>query len=155
MNTDPSTGKITEELRTILKSQYHATLAMLRETIERCPDHVWLNKEHENAFWQIAYHTLFFTHYYLQPDQNSFRPWEHQQSNLQHPDGIPGPHDPTSILPLPPKPYTREEVLAYWKVCDQMVDAAVDALDLHSPTSGFSWYKVPKLEHQIINIRHL
>lgn len=31
----------TEGLRAILKSQYHATLAMLRETIERCPDEVW------------------------------------------------------------------------------------------------------------------
>jgi hypothetical protein len=36
-----------------------------------------------------------------------------------------------------------------------MVDDAVDALDLDDPQSGFSWYKVPKMEHQIINIRHI
>ncbi|HEU4797982.1 MAG TPA: hypothetical protein VFT63_03585, partial [bacterium] len=36
-----------------------------------------------------------------------------------------------------------------------MVDDAVDALDLNNPQSGFSWYKVPKMEHQIINIRHI
>jgi hypothetical protein len=36
-----------------------------------------------------------------------------------------------------------------------MVDNAVDALDLWNPDCGFSWYKVSKLEHQIINIRHI
>ncbi|OFX13476.1 MAG: hypothetical protein A2V59_04800 [Armatimonadetes bacterium RBG_19FT_COMBO_69_19] len=36
-----------------------------------------------------------------------------------------------------------------------MVDDAVDALDLNDPQSGFSWYKVPKVEHQIVNIRHI
>jgi hypothetical protein len=36
-----------------------------------------------------------------------------------------------------------------------MVDDAIDALDLHSPESGFSWYRVSKLEHQIVNIRHI
>jgi hypothetical protein len=29
-----------EALRAILKSQYHATLAMLKETLERCPEEV-------------------------------------------------------------------------------------------------------------------
>ena len=36
-----------------------------------------------------------------------------------------------------------------------MADRAIDALDLASPESGFSWYKVAKLEHQLINIRHV
>ncbi len=58
----------------------------------------------------------------------------------------------------PPKtgrPYTKAEVLAYWSICGSLVDDAVDALDLTDPQSGFSWYKVPKMEHQIVNIRHI
>jgi hypothetical protein len=145
----------TEPMRAALKSQYHASLAMLRETIERCPDDVWFSKEHVNAFWQIAYHTLFFAHMYMLPNEAAFRPWEHHQADVQHPDGLAGPPDPASILPLIPRPYTRAQALAYWEVCEHMVDTAVDALDLRSPESGFSWYKVPKLEHQIINIRHI
>jgi hypothetical protein len=144
-----------EALRTILKSQYHATLTMLRETIQRCPDDVWFSTEHVNAFWQIAYHALFFAHLYLQPNEAAFRSWEHHQADVQNPDGIGGPPDPNSTRPLIPEPYTKAEVLAYWSVCDQMVDSAVDALDLQSPDSGFHWYKVPKLEHQIVNIRHI
>ena len=144
-----------ETLRSILKSQYHASLAMLRETLERCPDDVWSNDEHKNSFWQIAYHTLFIGHLYLQPNQAAFRPWERHQADAQHQDGIAGPADPDSTLPLIPEPYTRAQVLEYSEVCDRLVDDAVDALDLHDPESGFSWYKVSKLEHQFIAIRHI
>ena len=142
-------------LRPILKSQYHAALAMLGESIERCPGEEWVGGPHMNAFWQIAYHTLFFTHLYLQPNQEAFRPWKEHQGNVQHEDGIPGPPDPNSNLPLIPQPYTKAQVLAYWNICDQMVDDAVDALNLDDPESGFSWYKVSKLEHQFISIRHV
>ena len=47
-------------LRSALKSQYHASLAMLREAIERCPPEEWLSTDHKNAFWQVSYHALFF-----------------------------------------------------------------------------------------------
>jgi hypothetical protein len=64
---------------------------------------------HTNPFWRVAYHTLFYTHLYLQPTNR----------------------------------------------CDSAVDDAVNALDLNAPHSGFSWYEIPKLEHQIVNIRHI
>jgi hypothetical protein len=145
----------TATLRLILKSQYHAGLAMLREAIERCPDDAWLSTQQRNAFWQIAYHALFYTHLYLQSGESAFRPWAEHQSANQNPDGIASRPKPGSTLPLIPEPYTRAQALAYWDVCDQMVDSAVDALDLHSPQSGFPWYKMSKLEHQLVNLRHL
>jgi hypothetical protein len=148
-------GASESALRTSLKSQYHAGLAMLHEAIVKCPDAVWASDAHKNAFWQIAYHTLFFTHLYLQPTVADFRPWKGHQGNVQHEDGIPGPADPKSTLPLVPSPYSKDDVLAYWGIVDGMVDAAVDALDLASPESGFYWYPIPKLEHQLVNLRHL
>ena len=151
----PASDSRDEALRDGLKSQYHAGLAMLREAIERCPDEVWESDEHTNAFWQIAYHTLFFTHLYLQPRAETFRPWEQHQGDVQHADGIAGPVDPDSKLALIPRPYTRAQALEYWRLLDAMVDGAVDALDLHSPVSGFHWYNMPKLEHQLVNLRHL
>lgn len=142
-------------LRAALKSQYHAGLAMLRQSVEQCPEDQWASADHVNAFWQVAYHVLFFTHFYLSPDEAAFRPWGEHQSEVQNPDGIPGPPEPESPLPLIPKPYTKAQVLAYCRHCDELIDAAVDALDLHSPTSGFSWYPISKLEHQLVNLRHL
>jgi hypothetical protein len=135
-----------EALRSAIKSQHHAALAMLRAAIRRCPDDLWTSRGgHANPFWRIAYHTLYYTHLYLQPNNRAFRPWAHHQRGIQHMD-------------KPPKtwrPYTKAEVLAYWSICKSMVDDAVDALDLNDPQSGFSWYKVPKVEHQIVNIRHI
>jgi hypothetical protein len=141
-------------LRSVLKSQYHAALVMLREAIERCPSEEWLSTDHKNAFWQVAYHTLLYTHLYLQPNEKSFRPWAQHQRGVEFLDGI-GPPGVKDAVPRVPEPYTQAQVLDYWVVCDRMVDEAVDALDLDSPTSGFSWYRMSKLEHQFVNIRHI
>jgi hypothetical protein len=144
-----------DSIRAILKSQYHASLAMLRDAIERCPDEVWTHPGHKNAFWQLAYHVLYYTHLYLHVDEAAFRPWERHQGRVQSESALTGPPDPSSTLPLLPEPYTRADVLAYWQLCDQMVDGAVDAFDLDDPASGFWWYEMSKLEHQFINIRHI
>ena len=142
------------ELKPILKSQYHAALAMVRDAVERCPDDVWTAPGHVSAFWQVAYHTIFFTHLYLHRDETSFQRWPGHQRGVQQEDGLTRPPDPASDLPVLPTPYSRAQVLAYWQVCDDMVDSAVDALDLGAPECGFWWYKVSKLEHQLINLRH-
>jgi len=132
-------------LRSALKSQYHAALAMLRTSIARCPDDLWTASiGHANPFWRIAYHTLFYTHLYLQPNNRVFQPWAQHHRGIQHMDRPPGR-----------PPYTKAEVLTYWRACEAMVDEAVDGLDLRAPHSGFSWYRIPKLEHQIVNIRHI
>ena len=142
-------------LAAILKSQYHASLAMLRDAIERCPEDLWYSAVPTNAFWQVAYHALFFAHLYSQPNERAFRPWTRHQGDVQHEDGIPGPPDPNSRLPLIPRPYSKVDALEYCDWCNGMVDAAVDILDLSSTDCGFSWYSVSKLEHQIVNIRHI
>lgn len=142
-------------LRDALKRQYHAGLAMLCAAVEACPDALWEDPTPTNAGWQIAYHALYFTHLYLQPNEAAFRPWTGHQADVQHPDGIAGENDPASGLPLVPHPYTRAQVLAYAADLDAEVDALVDALDLTSPASGFSWYRLGKLEHQLVNLRHL
>jgi hypothetical protein len=152
---EPTLAALDRELRTSLKSQYHAALAMLKESIEKCPEETWYDETPKNTCWQVAYHALYFTHLYLQPDEAAFRPWKGHQGDVQHPDGIPGPANPESPLPLIPRPYTKEEVLAYWEFCDQMVDGAVETLDLGRRESGFHWYPIPKLEHQLVNLRHI
>lgn len=142
-------------LRATLKSQYHAALLMLRQAIELCPDEAWTGTDHTNAPWQIGYHTIFFADLYSCTSESAFRPWTGHQAENQYPDAIPGPPDPKSKLPLLPDPYTKAQVLAYWKHCDDMIDDAVEAMDIRSPESGFSWYRVSKLEHQLINLRHI
>ena len=153
---DPMNATVSvDAIRAILKSQYHAALAMLRDAVERCPEELWFSTEHLNPCWQVAYHALFFTHYYSQPTSDAVTPWAHHQADVQYQDGIHGPPDPNSPLPLVARPYTKAEVLASWRHCDDNIDRWVDAQDLASSESGFSWYKVSKLEHQFVNVRHI
>lgn len=142
-------------IRSALKSQYHAALAMLRQAVELCPDSVWTAKDHRNAPWQIAYHTMFFAHLYACVDEHAFAPWTHHVADVQVPDGIPGPPDPESPLPLIADPYSREQVLEYCSWVDGWIDDAVDGMDILASKSGFSWYPIPKLDHQLVNIRHI
>ncbi|HEY1922335.1 MAG TPA: DinB family protein [Tepidisphaeraceae bacterium] len=135
-----------------LKDQYHASLSMLKQAIEECPDDLWAGSQHPIAFWRVAYHTLFFTHLYLQPGVQSFRPWEHHRDEHQFLGPLP---EPPHRQPKIGEPYTKQQIMDYWRICDGMVDATVDQLDLSSPESGFPWYQMPKLDHQIVNIRHI
>jgi len=73
--TDPDPA-----FKQILKSQYHAALAMLRNAVAKCPDELWYDATPTNAFWQVAYHTMFFAHFYLQPNEAAFRPWQEHRS---------------------------------------------------------------------------
>src|ERR1700723_3732175 len=63
-------------IQSALKSQYHAALKALCQAVEKCPDALWDDDPDGAApFWRVVYHTLFYTHFYLQQDQHSFVPW--------------------------------------------------------------------------------
>jgi hypothetical protein len=149
-------------LRSALKSQYHAALAMLRQAITRCPDKLWSSRDHANPFWRIAYHTLYATHLYLGPGETGFRPWEHHETGIQDLDDVPAPPELLDALEPPRRPpqtgepYTKAQVIEYWGICDAMVDGAIDALDLLDDHCGFSWHTdCPRAVHQIMSIRHI
>lgn len=137
-------------IQAALTGQYHAALGMLKQAIEQCPDDLWAGDIYPIPFWRVAYHTLCYTHLYLQQSEEAFRPWEH------HRDGYEDLPWPPGSGPKIDDPYSKVEILDYWRLCDDMIDAGVDRLDLEAKESGFSWHKtMPKLEHQIHNIRHI
>ena len=138
------------DVQSALKHQYHAALKALRLAIEQCPDTLWNSPESWCApFWRVAYHTLFFTHFYLQQDRKNFKPWDKHHRWIESLDNA------AAAARKPGGPYTREEILEYWRICDGMIDAGVEALDLSAKQCGFPWYKMPTLEHQMVNIRHI
>lgn len=143
---------MTIDIKKVLAAQYHASLSMLRCAIARCPDELWAEASYTNRFWHIAYHTLFYTHLYLQKDEASFVPWEHARSEYESLGPLPYP---PHRMPRIEEPYTKAELLEYWAFCDAIVDDAMKALDLDAEECGFWWYKMSKLEHQLNNIRHI
>ena len=128
------------DYRQIIRSQYLASLEMLKQAIEKCPDALWNDPADKNKFWHVAYHTLFYTHLYVQPSEQDFRPWaKYRQA-----------HD----LSQPADPYSREDVLEYLAFCQQQVVEQVPQLNPDAE-SGFYWLPFSKAELQIYNIRHL
>jgi hypothetical protein len=128
------------DYRQIVRSQYLATLEMLKAAIEKCPETLWDDPADKNKFWHVAYHALFYTHLYLQPTEQDFKPWvKHRQA-----------HD----LSEPAEPYSKDEVLEYLAFCQQQVIDQVPQLNLDAE-SGFDWLPMNKAELQIYTIRHI
>ena len=135
----------------IIQSQYHAALEMLKQAITLCPDELWNEETHENRFWHISYHVLFYTHLYLQDREEDFVPWSKHQDESQF----------LGLLPWPPhaepkaaEPYSKEAVLEYLELSRNGVDDRVTSLDLDAP-SGFPWLPFGKMELQLYNLRHI
>jgi hypothetical protein len=139
------------DIKDVIKSQYHAALAMLEQTIAQCPDALWESSASANRFWHVAYHVLFYTHLYLQHSEKEFAPWTKHRHESQFLGPLPWPpHKKPTIG----EPYTREEVLEYLEFCRGEVDATVNTLNLEGE-SGFSWLPFSKMELQFYNLRHL
>ena len=135
------------------KSQYHASLAMLRETIEVCPDDLWTERDTPRSYWRIAYHTLFYTHWYLERTSTDFERWEFDREHAASTWADPWTPDNRPAHAYPP--YTKGQILDYLGLVDALVDSKVDAIDLDSPESGFHWYPMSKFEHQLVNLKHI
>jgi len=138
------------DLYETLMKQYLAPLEMLKQSIDKCPESLWYSEDYTNRFWHIAYHVLFYTHFYLHPSEADFVPWASHRPNINFLGPLPPPHDQPKIDP----PYSKKEVLEYHKVCRSEVGARVKSLDFEAP-SGFDWVPLNKLELQFYNIRHL
>lgn len=128
------------DFQQVIQSQYLATLEMLKLAVEKCPDGMWNDPADKNKFWHVTYHALFYTHLYLQPTEQDFRPW--------------GKHRKSHDLSKTADPYSKEEILEYLTFCQQQVTEQVPQLNLDAE-SGFYWLPFDKAELQIYNIRHL
>jgi hypothetical protein len=139
------------EVQQQLVKQFLGALAMLRQAIERCPDELWRDAGHKNAYWRLAYHALFYTHLYVHATEQDFVPWAKHQTDANFLDSRPD----APGKPLPPvEPYTREAMLEYYaQVCDA-VRTWVPRVRLDAP-SGFFWLPFQRLETHFYNLRHV
>lgn len=132
-------------IRCALVDEYKSSLSMLKEAIDICPDNLWL--ENDNVlppYWQVVYHTLFFTHLYLCQNDSDFVPWNKTKQHLESLDS-----------PAVGNPFTKADLYEYYDFVLSIVDESVNDIDLMRQDSGFSWYPIPKLNHAFVNIRHI
>lgn len=85
-----------------LWQQFGASLDMLENAINACPDKVWGDHADWHEFWYITYHTLFFLDYYLEGKEEGFKPLKPYTLSELDPKGL-----------FPDKVYSKEEMLSY------------------------------------------
>ncbi len=139
------------EIKSVIKSQYHASIEMLKSAIVQCPDKLWVDDKFENQFWHIAYHAIFYTHLYIYQIEGNFIPWDKAKENYNFMGPLPWP---PFERPQIEEPYTIDEVLEYLEFFQCQIDERIDEINLETE-SGFSWIPLNKLELQFYNIRHL
>ena len=132
-------------LRQILLNQYEGALCMLHETLLACPAEAWNEKIAFRTLGQTAYHTLFFTDFYLSPTEKDFTPRPlHIAGGDELADGL------TTGLPQP-------DAIAYLLICRQK---ALDQLAIETEGSlrapaAFTYRTFSRGELHIYNIRHI
>jgi hypothetical protein len=129
----------------IIAAQYDAALCMLRQCLEACPPEHWEGKVASGKFRWVAYHTLFFTDYYLSPSEQEFalRDVHQRGGDERGSEACPG--------------LDQHDALAYLATCRakmQQVLAGETRESLEGP-SGFVYRRFSRGELHLYNIRHI
>ncbi len=139
------------EITDAIRSQFLATLEMLKHAVEKCPEALWLKPIGDAKYWHIAYHALFYLHLYLADNEGAFVAWHKHRPdyNFLGPKPYP-PHD----VPVIGEAYTKTDVLEYVQFCKEAASRKVHEGNLMDE-SGFSWLPFSRFEMHIYSIRHL
>jgi hypothetical protein len=123
-------------IRSVLQSQYLASLAMLKQAIVKCPPEAWDDPRDKDRFWFVAYHTLRFAHQYLKAKEKGYPRWEQR------------------LYSNPGKPFSKDEILERLAMVEQDVVEQIPIMNLEEQT-GATGALANKFELQIYNIRHI
>lgn len=129
----------------LIGQQFGAALEMLENAINACPDDQWA---HASGFWYIAYHTAFWTDYYLSdtPMEKDYQPPE-PFTLSEFEDGQ-----------LPERKYSKSEILAFLYHARQRLqwqlqnNSPIDLLDKRF-TSEYRSFSL--FELLLYNMRHV
>ncbi len=140
----------------MLWRQFGAAIDMLGNALVDCPDELWekriwgdqLDQWVEtgfSAFWRLGYHALFWLDLYLTGAEEGFTP--------------PAPFDLVEMDPngVPPRTYSRQELLDYLAYCRQKCQETLGALTIEQAyrLCRFPWGELPFAELQLYNLRHV
>jgi DinB superfamily len=138
----------------VLWSQFGASIKMLENPVRSCPDELWTarmlsdNSEHQelSQFWYIAYHSLFWLDLYLTGSAAGFAPPAPFTLDELDPAGV-----------LPPRTYTKSELLAYLDFCREKCRSLTENLtdEQASRMCTLNWGQVRYFELQLYNLRHV
>ena len=127
-------------------AQFGAAIDALEHAIEACPESVWGDRLGPHEFWYLAFHTLFWLDHYLAGTPAGFAPPPPYGLEEMDPAGV-----------LPPRAYTRTEMLAYLAHGRARCRAAMRALtdEQAARPCGYPRRDCSVLELHVYNMRHV
>lgn len=140
--------------------QFGAAIDMFENAIVKCPHDLWtynystgkdtLHATHideiRSSYWYIAFHTLFFTDYYLDMDPDNFRMPEPFTMKEEDIDEV-----------MPEKIYSKEELLAYTAHCRIKLQNLLKDMDEVKAAHRWTnpWKDYSMIEITMYNMRHV
>jgi hypothetical protein len=134
-------------MKTAIWRQFGASIDMLENAIKACPEDVWVGKRGAfSDFWYLASHTLFWLDFYLSDSVDGFVP--------PPPFGL-EELDPAGALP--PRVYSKDELLAYLEHGRKKCRMSIIALTSDSVhrDCGSKRPGLTNLEILLYNMRHV
>jgi uncharacterized damage-inducible protein DinB len=130
-------------LNTELWRQFGAAIDMFENAIRKCPESLWDDGQN---FWYIAYHTLFWTDYYLTEESATFLPPEPFTLGELDPAGL-----------MPENTYSKDELLNYVVRCREKARTLLGGFtdDLASNRWIDDSRNYSMLEMTFYNMRHV
>jgi hypothetical protein len=136
-----------ESWKAAIWSQFGASIQMLENAINECPDEVWGDRAGFHEFWYMAYHTLFWLDFYFSGStEQDFKPLAPYTTSEFDPAGA-----------FPDRIYTRQELLQYLEYnrsnCRKRI-AAFTEETMHQD-SGIKERNLTNAELILYNLRHV
>lgn len=141
-----------EIIKSLIVSQFEASLCTLSHCVARCPDDLWNVRVAKYPFCQVAFHTLFFSDYYLGPDAESLR---QQPFHLANPNLF-GDYEQLEDRE-PQSLYEKPQIETYMDFCRGKAVATIAAEteeDLRAPAK-FARRNFSRAELHVYNMRHI
>lgn len=127
-------------------AQYGGAIQALENSIRACPDDLWGDVPTWQGFSYIAFHTLFWLDYYLSESPESYVPPAPFGREEMDPEGV-----------LPPRTYTRDELLAFLehgrRRCRALIASLTD--EAAAQPSCFPRQVATRGEALFYNMRHV
>jgi hypothetical protein len=140
--------------KSALIGQFHAALSTLGAAARQCPEEHWHGLVCTQPFSHVAYHALFYADFYLSRDEASYRRPSFHRVEYQFFGGtkLPPDEEPISDFAFP-----RDIIFEYVEHCRRKATESIAAETVESLVgpSGFWWYKIPRAEFHVNNVRHI
>jgi hypothetical protein len=141
-----------DTLKRMLADQFNAALCTLHRCIEACPEGSWNERVGNLKFCQVAFHTLFFTDYYLERREAEFRKQPFHLANAGFFRDYEELEDRVQVLL-----YDRPSIRKYVQYCRTKAVEAIAGETLESLLApcGFERRSFSRAELYVYSTRHI